>query len=209
MLSKIILLLLAAFPLMGSPGPATLSLASLGAAFGFQCCLRYLLGIIIGTTAVLLIIATGVTALISVQPVMLIVVQLVAAVYIIYLAWKIASAPIGPSDRHAKGRAIAGIPTFLPGIILAITNPKAFAAIGAVYSGHIIIPAQAGWDGAIKVAVLAAVIAVVNMTWLAFGATFSRFLTNPLIGRIINIVFAVLLLCSVGLALLGNQSFYR
>ena len=32
----LIFLLLAALPLMGSPGPATLSLASLGAAFGFR-----------------------------------------------------------------------------------------------------------------------------------------------------------------------------
>lgn len=57
------LLWLAAFPLMGSPGPATLSLAGIGTAYGFRPGLPYLAGIVAGTTGVLLMIATGVTAL--------------------------------------------------------------------------------------------------------------------------------------------------
>jgi threonine/homoserine/homoserine lactone efflux protein len=40
-----LLLLLAAFPLMGSPGPATLSLAATGSAFGLSRSLPYLAGI--------------------------------------------------------------------------------------------------------------------------------------------------------------------
>lgn len=207
MLRDIILLLLAAFPLMGSPGPATLSLASLGAAFGFRNGVRYLLGIIVGTTAVLLFVATGVTVFLVVQPVLLAVVEVAAAIYIGYLAWKIATAPIRSKNGDAKRRPRSGKAGFLPGFALAITNPKAFAAIGAVYSSHMILPEQAGWDVAVKVIVLTAVIVIVNTTWLAFGVTFSTVLTNPVLGRVINIVFAVLLLCSVGLALMDNHSF--
>ena len=68
MANALILLWLAAFPLMGSPGPATLSLAGIGTAFGFRRGVPYLLGIVAGTTVVLMMIATGVTALILADP---------------------------------------------------------------------------------------------------------------------------------------------
>ena len=45
MTSDLALLWLAAFPLMGSPGPATLSLAAMGAAYGGRRSLSYLAGI--------------------------------------------------------------------------------------------------------------------------------------------------------------------
>ncbi|MBK1696400.1 LysE family translocator [Rhodovibrio salinarum] len=202
MISKLVFLLLAAFSLMGSPGPATLSLASLGAAFGFRSCRGYLLGIIAGTTTVLLIVATGVTAIVTAEPVMLLGLQIAAAVYIVYLAWKIATAPVRSSVDNAEVRPNAVVASFLPGLGLAIANPKAFAAIGAVYSGHSIVPSQPGLDAVVKVIALTGVIVIVNTAWLLFGSTFSRVLTNPVLGRAINIVFAVLLLGSVGMSLL-------
>lgn len=182
MANELLLLWLAAFPLMGSPGPATMSLAGLGTAFGFRPSLSYLLGIIIGTSVVLLMIATGVTAL--------------AGIYILYLAWKIASAPVGPVAPRSEHA-----PAFLPGFSLAIANPKAFAAIGAVYAGHTLVADDLAVNSICKLAALALVIVVVNTAWLAFGAFFSRMLTNPAIGRAANVLFAIMLVVSVGFAL--------
>ena len=56
MAHKIILLWLAAFPLMGSPGPATISLAGVGTGFGFRNGLPYLFGIVLGTIGVLILV---------------------------------------------------------------------------------------------------------------------------------------------------------
>ncbi|WP_306120862.1 MULTISPECIES: hypothetical protein [unclassified Roseitalea] len=42
-----------------------------------------------------------------------------------------------------------------------------------------------------------------NTAWLAFGAGFSRLLRHPRIGRAANIAFALMLLASVGLALVA------
>ena len=192
-------LLLAAFALMGSPGPATMSLAGLGSAFGFRSSLHYLFGIVAGTTAVLLMIATGVTALILTQPALLGALTLGAGIYILYLAWKIATAPVGRITTQTE-RA----PAFVPGFGLAIANPKAFAAIGAVYSGHTLVATDLTTDTIYKVAVLTVIVAVVNTVWLALGATFSRFLTNPVIGRTANILFATMLVVSVGMALFAT-----
>jgi len=194
---KLLILWLAAFPLMGSPGPATMSLAGIGAAYGARAGWGYLGGIWVGTTSVLLMIATGVTGLVVAVPGAAQIISLIAAAYILYLAWRIATAP-PISDPAASARA----PSFAGGFALAIANPKAFAAIGAVYSGATVIGTDLLFDAAAKVAALVAVILIVNTAWLYFGSMISRFLRDPRMSRVANVTFALLLLGAVALALI-------
>ncbi|WP_306152548.1 LysE family translocator [Roseovarius sp. MMSF_3281] len=201
MIGNTLIIIAAALPLMGSPGPATISLASLGAAFGFRNCLPYLLGIILGTILVVMIIATGVTGAMSSEPWLLMGVRIAALAYIIYLAWKIATAPVGRTSSGAGDRSSVVIGTFLPGLGLAVANPKAYAAIGAVYAGYSITPERLFLDTLLKFAALALVAVAVNTTWLAFGSTFARFFEDPALGRLLNIGFAIMLVLSVGVAL--------
>ena len=196
-MENLLFLLLAALPLMGSPGPVTMSLAGLGSAFGFLASFHYLCGVMAGTTTVLLMIATGVTALLLARPALLTLLMLLAGAYILYLAWKIATAPVGQSAAAAQEP-----PAFVPGFALAIANPKAFAAIGAVYSGHTIFAGDLMLEVIAKIVALTGVIIVSQSAWLAFGASFSKFLANPKIRRAFNIAFAAMLLTSVGLAFL-------
>lgn len=197
--SNLILIWLAALPLMGSPGPATMSLAAIGAAFGAQSGLRYLSGIIIGTFGVLLLIATGVTALILAEPTLVWIITVIAAVYILYLAYRIATAPV-----LAKETQSARVPSYLGGFILAIANPKAFAAIGAVYSSNTLLQDNLLLDALAKVSALFVVIVVVNTGWLFFGSMLSAILQDPRKGRIANVAFAVMLVVSVALALVRS-----
>lgn len=192
MLKNLGLLWLAALPLMGSPGPATLSLAGIGAAYGAVRGLRYLAGIVLGTAGVLIMIATGVTGLVLTEPVLVTVLTVVAAGYILYLAWKIATAPV-----LSRADGASPPPAFTPGFILAIANPKAYAAIGAVYSGHTVVDDALFFDTLAKVLALGLVIIAVNTTWLFFGSSFSPFLSHPTLGRIANIAFGLMLLVSV------------
>ncbi len=192
------LLLLAAFPLMGSPGPATLSLAAIGAAFGVSAGTRYLLGIIAGTFGVLLVVATGVTGIVLAVPGLGLAIAVVAGLYILFLAYKIATAPVLKQSESSETR-----PSAASGFLLAIANPKAFAAIGAVYSSHKVAEANIVLDAALKCAALLAVIIIVNASWLLFGSAFSRVLHDPRAARVANNTFAILLVLSVVLALMS------
>ena len=194
--NALLLLWISAVALMGSPGPATLSLAGIGASYGLRAGLPYLGGIIIGTTGVLFMVASGVTALILAQPALVTVLTTLALVYIVYLAWKIATAPVA---REVSDGAKA--PAFVPGLLLAVANPKAYAAIGAVYSSQTLVPGHVVADSGVKVGALAVVILIVNTAWLSFGASLSRLLRHPTIGRLAHWFFAVLLLASVGMLL--------
>ena len=198
MAHKIILLWLAAFPLMGSPGPATISLAGVGTGFGFRNGLPYLFGIVPGTIGVLILVATGITTLVLAIPTFVTVLTTIAVVYILYLAWKIASAPILATDFTTSNA-----PSLASGFVLAIANPKAFAAIGAVYTSQTLINNNSFTDGVVKISALTVVIVVVNTAWLLFGSFFSRLLNHRILGRVANIAFAVMLVVSVALALIN------
>jgi len=80
---------------MGSPGPATAQFAAVGSTVGFTGGLRYYAGTVLGTFSVLLMVATGVTGIILAEPQLATAVSIVAAAFILYLAFKIATAPVG------------------------------------------------------------------------------------------------------------------
>ena len=86
MVEPLILLLLAALPLMGSPGPATLSIAATGSVCGLVRGIPYLMGIVMGTSVVVVLIATGVTGLLFTIPGVLPILTLAALAYILFLA---------------------------------------------------------------------------------------------------------------------------
>jgi threonine/homoserine/homoserine lactone efflux protein len=188
--------LIAAVALAGSPGPATLSLAAAGAAFGAPRAFAYLIGLVAGMVAVMAIVASGVVGLLMALPGVAPVVTGLAAIYFVWLAWRIATAP--PLGEESNGRTP---PTFVAGLLLSLVNPKGYAAMAALYSGFSLVPGHLAVDVALKLVVLTAVIAVVNVAWLLAGAALTRFFRDPRSNRAINIVFAVALLLSVGLAL--------
>ena len=85
--------LLAGVALTGSPGPNTLGLAAASAAYGLRRSVPLLAGSVVGVLAVMLATATGLTGLVLAQPGVAPVVSVLAAVYMLYLAYRIASAP--------------------------------------------------------------------------------------------------------------------
>ena len=187
--------LLAAVALAGSPGPATLSLAAAGAAFGARHVAGYLVGIVAGMVGVMAITASGLVGLLLALPGATPVVTALAALYFIWLAWRIGTAP-PLTDKVGERRP----PSFMGGLGLSLINPKGYAAMAALFSGFVLVRERLALDVASKIAVLTLVIAVVNVLWLLSGSLLTRFFRDPRTNRIVNITFAVLLLASVALA---------
>jgi threonine/homoserine/homoserine lactone efflux protein len=187
----------AGFALAGSPGPNTLSLAATGAAFGARRGVGYMAGVNIGMVAVMAITASGVVSLLLAAPGTTPIVTTVAAGYFAFLAYRIATAP--PLTENTEfGRQ----PSFAGGVFLSLVNPKAYAAMAALFSGFVLVPNRFALDATAKAIVLAAIITAVNLAWLNAGAALTRFFRDPRTSRAINVTFAVLLIASVALALL-------
>lgn len=188
--------ILAGLALAGSPGPATLSLAATGAAFGPRRSLGYMAGIDLGMVAVMAITASGVVGTLLAVPGATPAVTAAAAAYFVYLAWRIATAP--PLTDAAPERRQ---PSFLAGMLLSLVNPKGYAAMAALFSGFSLLPEDAAADAAAKTAMLAAVIAAVNIAWLLAGGALTRLFREPRANRVVNVTFAALLLLSLAAAL--------
>lgn len=187
--------LLAGVALAGSPGPNTLSLAAAGAAFGARKVVGYLIGLGVGMIFVMAITASGLVGLLLALPGATPVVTIAAALYFVWLAWRIATAP--PLSEQAGQRQP---PSFAGGFALSLVNPKGYAAMAALFSGFTLIRDRLAADAGAKIVVLTIVITAVNILWLLSGALLTRFFRDPRSNRIINVAFAVLLLASVLLA---------
>jgi len=189
--------ILAALALCGSPGPATVSLAATGAAFGGRRGFSYMSGIDAGMAVVMSITAAGVTGLVLAIPGAKPVVTILAALYFVHLAWRIATAPAltENSPEHRE-------PSFAAGVALSLVNPKGYAAMAALFSGFVLIRGRADLDVALKLAVLILIVVSVNAAWLFAGSLLTRYFRAPRTSRAINVTFAVLLVASVGAAFL-------
>jgi threonine/homoserine/homoserine lactone efflux protein len=188
---------IAGFALAGSPGPNTLSLAAAGAAFGARRGLGYLVGLTVGMVAVMAITASGIAGLLVAVPGVRPVVLAVAVAYFAYLAWRIATAP-----PLANGTDRGTAPSFPAGVLLSLVNPKAYAAMAAVFSGFVLVDGAMVIDAMAKTIAMTLVIVTVNISWLFAGSALTRFFRDPASNRAINVGFAVALVLAVAVALL-------
>ncbi len=190
--------LLAGLALTGSPGPANLSLAAMGAAFGARRSLAYQGGAVFGMLVIMTATASGLAALLLALPAVREVAVALAAAYILWLAWKIASAP----PRAAAAVSAARPPSFLGGCLLQLANPKAYAAMAALFSGFVLQADAPVADALWKIGLLLAVIALVTTAWLHLGTLLGRLARRPALDRAIKLAFAVSLVAATALAVL-------
>jgi threonine/homoserine/homoserine lactone efflux protein len=189
-------LLLISLAIMGSPGPATISLVAAGSVHGVLRSLPYLVGIISGTTIVLVAVASGITAALLAVPAIGSVLIWISAAYIVWLAYHIASAP-PLSEPTAASNAFS----FAGGALLGAANPKAWVAIATVFaSAHLADAATT--DATAKVAVLTAMIIMICAAWLVAGTSIAPLLRDPRRARLVNVALAVAMVGATALALL-------
>jgi threonine/homoserine/homoserine lactone efflux protein len=188
-------LLLASLLIMGSPGPATISLTAAGSAYGLRRSLGYLAGIVVGTALVLVAVATGITAALLAVPAVRPVVIAISAAYILWLAYKVATAPALATHTTTAS------PSFAGGALLGVANPKAWVAIAAVFASERVAGATAT-DAAAKIVLLSGMIVVINASWLLVGASLAPALRDPRRARVINVVLATALVGAAVLAVL-------
>ncbi len=98
-------LVLTALAVMGSPGPSTTSLVASVIAYGMGRSLAYAAGLVVGALVVLVAIATGITAALLAVPAVHTALLIVAMGYILWLAYRLATAPL-PVDQNVAAPPI-------------------------------------------------------------------------------------------------------
>ena len=189
-------LVLISLAIMGSPGPATISLVAAGSVRGVRRSFPYLFGIIVGTTLVLVAVATGITAALMAVHAIGSVLIWISGAYILWLAYHIATAP-----PLSKLTGASNAFSFMGGAILGIANPKAWVAIAAVFASVHLADTPTN-DAAAKIVVLTVMIIAICATWLVAGRSIAPLLRDPRRARLVNAALAVGLVGATALTVL-------
>ncbi|ESP94145.1 MULTISPECIES: LysE family translocator [Pseudoalteromonas] len=199
MLEAVISLAVTAFLLLGSPGPAPLALAAVGASSGVKAGAPFLLGILTGLSVAIAAAATGLGALLLSFPQLTQGLQIAALLYLFYVAYKIATNRSGLSSAGDKPVG------FLDGFILNLFNPKAYAACIAIFANTSIPAASQVQASAIAALVLFLVAAIADSLWLYFGGILHRVVKTPQQLKYLRLFFASLLVLLLVYVILSSN----
>lgn len=187
MTEAIIALTIASSLLLGSPGPATLSLAAVGATFGVSKGLSYLAGILLGLACAMGGGVFGVATVFVQWPEAKWIVQSLGAAYLCYIAIRIAIAPVlvnGATAQH-------DMPGFRDGFILNLLNPKAYAAFFVLFSQFLVPFTDASVSYLVTAVIIFMVAVVVDSIWLAIGSGIRSIFTHPKSARATRVLFGL------------------
>ena len=175
-----------------TPGPNNVLLAASGVNFGFMRTLPHIWGVTVGFDVLLIAGAVGVGFLFHAFPALHTVIKIGGALYMLYLAWKVATAHQSGSDDEAPAKPF----TFMQAAAFQWINPKALIAV----IGGIALYVRPGYEW-IDFPVMLAVMTVATIgavsLWTGFGVALRRFLRDPKRARIFNISMALLLVVSI------------
>lgn len=186
----------AVFFLLITPGPGVLTTAGIGSAFGFRAGLAFVAGLMLGGFINMLLVISGLAAIALAIPLLRSVLLFASVGYLVFLAWRIATAGSGVGFSPAKTPL-----GFLNGLTLQFINPKAYVVSTALFSGFAFLPEAPVWEGVIKIILFNIIWLPVHMIWLAAGVKLGRLDLSGKGHRRINLAMAVSLLLVVGIAL--------
>ena len=193
-MSSELLIAFVIFAIVGSitPGPNNMMLLASGVNFGLARTIPHLLGVSIGFAAMVAAMGLGLGTIFEAYPVLHMILRYVGAAYLVFLAWKIATAGAPGENGAARRRPI----TFLQAAAFQWVNPKAWVLALSAISTYT-PPGQFFFN----VLVVAIVFGAVNLPcvglWVLFGTAMRRLLTHPTVVRVFNGVMAVALVASL------------
>ena len=175
-----------------TPGPNNAMLMTSGLNFGFRRGLPHLWGVALGFAVMVLAVGVGLGAVFQAYPAVYTVVKYVGALYLLYLAWHIATAGAVEESGDARGRPIR----FLEAAAFQWLNPKGWVmAVGAV-SAYAAV-AQFPFNVLLIAFLFGSLGILSSATWLGFGTGLKGLLTSPRAVHAVNITMALLLVASL------------
>lgn len=177
---------------VSTPGPNNIMLTASGVNFGFRRTVPHILGIAIGFAVMNLAVGVGLGGVFEAYPTVHMVLKYVCAVYLMYLAFRIATA-----GEAKTGKARAKPFTFLQAAAFQWVNPKAWAIVVSAVATF----TSVGGDLFAEVLLMSVIFLIVTFpsasSWTFFGTVIARYLHNPARLRAFNLTMAALLMLSL------------
>ncbi len=185
-------LVIFAFVMAFTPGPNNIMLAASGVNFGFARTIPHMAGVTLGFFALLTACGAGLGLVFAAAPQLQIVLKIAGAAYMLFLAFKVATAHLSGADTAAPARPF----TFLQAAAFQWINPKAVVASLSAMA-LFVRPGHERADFPVMLAVLMACTVGSVSTWTGFGVALRRLLRKPAHARLFNFSMGLLLVASI------------
>ncbi len=157
------------FLMMVTPGPGVLSLAGVGAGFGWKVGMMYLIGLFFGTNGVALLVVLGFKQFLFEIDGVEITFLLLSLSYLSFLSWRIAT-----SDNKTGFKQSLKAPRLYEGIFLQFINPKAY-----VVQGHLFVVLSLGMASysneiIVKFIIVNSIWIPIHLLWLWLGISLKK-----------------------------------
>lgn len=190
--------ILFSFAMTATPGPNNMMLTASGANFGFRRTLPHIFGVTLGCVGLMAAVALGLGNLFMAWPVLQSGLKVVGSAYLLWLAWKIATAAPPSTDARLKGQPMS----LWQAAAFQFANPKAWVmAISGVASFTL-----AGDGYLLSALLLIGLMALVTLPaisiWAGFGVAVGRLLKTAAHWRLFNLSMGGLTAACVALILI-------
>lgn len=193
-----IFLTLITFAFVGTvtPGPNNAMLMASGANFGLRRTLPHMLGITLGFPLMIALVGLGLMQVFDAFPIIDRTLKVVSIAYLLWLAYKIATAaPNLPDVPQTGGKPL----TFLQAAAFQWVNPKAWSM--AAYAITRFATDADGTRSLLAVGIVVFAFFAVSFPsislWTVLGQQMRRFLTSPARLRTFNMIMALLLVATL------------
>ncbi len=174
-----------------TPGPNNIIAMGIGFNWGFRKVLPHLLGVSVGFPIMLLLIGFVLKPILEQHITLFVILKFLSAIYIFYLAYKIATAPVNLDEQEHKKPI-----TFLESMAFQWINPKAWA--GAMATVTLYIPQSQFILGLIIAALSSAITIVFAIAlWGYMGKKIKFLFSRESHVRIFNYIMAIALSISL------------
>ncbi len=185
-MTQLLPMMMYCFVMSITPGPNNLMLTASGANFGYRLTLPQVMGCVMGNVALTLVACNGLGQLFAAFPVAQAALRTGGALYLVWLAWKLAQSRLGDAQ------ALRPL-TFLEGVMFQAFNPKSW--IRAITLASVFMPAGANpLTAGLAISGIGAVIGFPCISlWALFGVAMRSVLADPRRQRVFNLAMAVAL----------------
>ena len=183
------------FLMFVTPGPGVLSLAGVGAAFGWRQGFVYMAGLFVGHVLVSLAVITGLATIILAEPIVRTILLFCSAGYLSYLALRIALA--GSKIGFIE---MLKAPGFVAGMSLQFINPKAYAVHTTFFTGFAFYPSSFAVEMSVKLMIIVPTWLLLHTLWLYAGYRLHELQLSSRVQKWINILMALCLCVVISLS---------
>jgi threonine/homoserine/homoserine lactone efflux protein len=196
----VLAMVLFAFVTSVTPGPNNMMLLASGVNYGFRLTLPHMFGISIGHCVMLVFVGIGFGELLLRFPFIYIAIKVLGFVYMLYLAWTIATSNSNPAEGNVDNNSKPL--SFIGAVAFQWVNPKAWVMAIGFFSNY--ITKEAGIETIVMCSLLFSIVNLPSIAvWALLGSRMRKLFAIKAYAQIFNVTMAALIVAAMVPSLLS------